>query len=90
MSTREQRIRTVKVNDRGQLVIPEDVREDLRIKGNTTLVLIERGDEIVLRREADVLAELAEPWRRAARHALAMAWGAEDDVWDAHYVPGAA
>lgn len=88
MIEREGRIRTVKVNDRGQLVIPEDVREDLHIEGNTTLVLIERGDEIVLRKEADVLQDLEEPWRQVSRDALLRAWSAEDDAWDAHYVPG--
>lgn len=90
MTSRDRRIRTVKVNERGQLVIPEDVRADLRIKGNTTLVLIERGDEIVLRREEDVLEDLEGTWRQVSRHALARAWDAGDDAWDVHYVPGAA
>lgn len=90
MTIRERRIRTVKVNDRGQLVIPEDVREDLHIGVNTTLVLLQRGDEIVLRKEADVLDDLEGGWRDIARHSLARAWDAEDDVWDAHYKAEAA
>ena len=85
MSDGRQRIRTVKVNDRGQLVIPEDVRADLRITGNTTLVLIEREGEIVLRKEVDVLDDLEDPWREAARKALSRAWEAEDEAWDSHY-----
>ncbi|HLE46781.1 MAG TPA: AbrB/MazE/SpoVT family DNA-binding domain-containing protein [Candidatus Thermoplasmatota archaeon] len=80
----------MKVNDRGQVVIPEDVRLDLRIDANTTLVLIERGDEIVLRKEAAVLDEIEGFWRHVSRDAIAKAWGAEDDAWDDHYVPGAA
>lgn len=90
MATRERRIRTVKVNDRGQLVIPEDVRQDLHIEVNTTLVLLQRGDEIVLRKEADVLNDLEGGWRDITRHALARAWDTEDDVWDAHYKAEAA
>lgn len=88
MKKTERRIRTVKVNERGQLVIPEDVREDLHIAANSTLVLIERGNEIVLRKEADVLEDLDGPWRIASRRALARAWAAEDDAWDPHYVAG--
>ncbi len=90
MTGRERRIRTVKVNDRGQLVIPEDVRQDLQIGVNTTLVLLQRGDEIVLRKEADVLDDLEGGWRDIARHALGRAWDAEDDVWDEHYKTEAA
>ena len=90
MIGRNRRIRTVKVNDRGQVVIPEDVRQDLRIEANTTLVLFERGDEIVLRKEVDVLEEIEGFWRHVSRDAIAKAWGPEDDAWDEHYVPGAA
>lgn len=90
MTSRERRIRTVKVNDRGQLVIPEDVREDLHIEENTTLVLLQRGNEIVLRKEADVLDDLEGGWRDVSRHSLARAWDGEDDVWDAHYSAEAA
>lgn len=82
MSNRTEKMRTVKVNDRGQLVIPEDMRRDLGIEGDSVLVLVERGDHIVLRREEDVLKELAGPWQTLARRALARAWDDEDDVWD--------
>lgn len=78
-------MRTVKVNDRGQLVIPEEMRRDLGIDGDTVLVLVERGNEIVLRREEDVLRELEGAWRHLARAALQRAWGEEDEVWEAHY-----
>lgn len=75
------KMRTVRVNNKGQLVIPEEMRTDLGITAETVLVLLERDGELVLRREQDVLHDL-EPWTRLSQHALAAAWGEEDEVWD--------
>lgn len=52
------RIRTVNVNNRGQIVIPEDIRTDWGIKDHDTLVLIERNRELVLRRESEVVESI--------------------------------
>lgn len=54
-NTTIKKIRTVSLNDRGQIVIPEDIRKDFGIEGSSILVLIERDGEIVLRRERDIL-----------------------------------
>lgn len=88
MTTSSDKMRTVRVNDRGQVVIPEEIRRDLRIEGDTVLVLVERGDEIVLRKEEDVLRELDSFWPAAQRRALERAWDEEDEAWDEH-APGA-
>lgn len=79
------KVRTVRINDRGQLVIPEDIRKDLRIEGDTVLVLVERRGEIVLRRETDVLRDLEDVWGQVRRRALDRAWEDGDEVWEAHY-----
>lgn len=70
------------MNDRGQLVIPEEVRQALGLEGDAVLVLVKRGEELVLRREEEVLEELSDPWRSLGRRALERAWGEEDEVWD--------
>ena len=44
------KIRTVKVNERGQIVIPEEIRNDLGIKESSILVVIEENNEIVLKK----------------------------------------
>lgn len=79
------KMRTVRVNDRGQIVIPEEMREDLGIRGDTVLVLVERGDEILVRKESDVLSDLEGFWRTLAHRSIEAAWGEEDQVWDEHY-----
>ena len=87
-STNSKRIRTVIVNDRGQIVIPEEVRKDFGIDKASTLVLIERKKEILLRKESDVLERLEEDdkfWKSLSRESLKRAWSKEDAVWDKIY-----
>lgn len=82
-STTAQRIRTVKVNERGQVVIPEDFRRDFGISGNDTLVMIEKGDELVLKKESEVFEAIEDKFWSALSHAsMRKAWGKEDEIWN--------
>jgi|SRR3989338_2412097 len=78
------KIRTVAVNERGQIVIPEDIRKELGIEGSATLVLIEKEGEIVIKKESDVLSAMNEDtfWKAAAKESMKRAWSKEDEVWD--------
>lgn len=78
------KIRTVTVNERGQIVIPEDIRKDMDIGNATTLVIIEKEGEIIIRKESDVFESISEDkfWKAIARRSLERAWGKEDEVWD--------
>ena len=79
------KIRTVNVNSRGQLVIPDDIRKDFGIKGGSTLVMIERGGELVIKKEAEVLHAMEGEtafWRVLSRESLKRMWGEQDRIWD--------
>ncbi len=80
------KIKTVLMNERGVLVIPEEIREDMGIEGRTTLVLVEKENEIVLKKESEVLNSIIpkedEFWKRLSDESLRRAWEKEDDVWD--------
>ena len=79
------RIRSVSMNDRGQIVIPEDVRKDLNLEPKETLVLIERNNEILLRKESSVAKSIVkedEFWGKVSKESLKGAWGKEDKIWD--------
>lgn len=52
------RIRAVTMSPRGQIVIPEDMRKDLKLSSREALVLIERGNEVVMRKESDVASDI--------------------------------
>ena len=77
------KIRTVTVNERGQIVIPEDIRKDIGIENATTLIIIEKNGEIVIRKESEVLEALGEDmfWKSVAKESLKRAWNKEDKVW---------
>lgn len=82
-SMKMKKIRTVSVNERGQLVIPEDIRKDFGIRGGTTLVMIKTGGEIVLRKESEVIEAIEDEfWSALSSHAMTDAWGKEDEIWD--------
>ena len=77
------KMRTVNVNSRGQLVIPEDIRKDLGIDGKTTLILIKKDGDILLKKEAEVLETINEDrfWKGLSYKAMESAWSKEDEVW---------
>ena len=86
--TNIKKIRTVNLNERGQMVIPEDVRKDFGIDRATTLVLIERKGEIVLKKESDILEAIEDEerfWSVLQKEAMKKAWGKEDEIWDKVY-----
>lgn len=90
-TTNTKKIRTVSVNERGQIVIPEDIRKDFGIDSRSTLVLIERKEEIVLKKESDILKAVEDEdrfWKALSQEALKGAWGREDDIWNKIYKEG--
>jgi len=84
MNKKETRIRTVSVNERGQIVIPEEIRDDMGIKANSTLVLIENDGEITIKKEMDVISAIDEDslWKKLSQESLLHMWEKEDAVWD--------
>ncbi len=82
------KMRTVVLNERGQIVIPEELRNDLGLKAGQTLVLLEVGDELLLRKETAVISEMDDRrfWRAMSEHAFHTGWDKEDEVWD-QYAP---
>lgn len=82
------KIRTVNLNERGQIVIPEDVRKDFGLDKSTTLVLIEKKGEIVLKKESDFLEAIEGEdrfWSVFQREAIKRGWSKEDEIWDKVY-----
>ena len=84
-NTNNTKIRTVNVNKRGQIVIPDDIRKDLGIVGNTTVVLIERNGEFVIKKEAEILRAIDSEdmfWNELSKISLSNMWDEKDEVWD--------
>jgi AbrB family looped-hinge helix DNA binding protein len=51
----ETKIRTVVVNERGQIVIPDEIRRELGIGKGDALVLMQKGKEITMKKEREFL-----------------------------------
>lgn len=85
------RIRSVPVNSRGQIVIPEDMRKSLGIAGGSSVVLIEKDDEITIRTEGSVAKEILSEddfWQGIAAESMKRAWSKEDEIWDELFAKG--
>lgn len=83
-------INTVQVSSRGQVVIPEAARKQLKIRQGTKLILITKDDTLVLEREEDFMKkfEAAEKlgWLKLAEKSLEKVWNnkKDDEVWRKH------
>lgn len=74
------------VSTKGQIVIPERVRKKHGIKPGQRLVLFERENELVLRKEEDVEQELSK-WNELSARGIQDIWDnkEDEDVWK-HYL----
>ena len=82
------KMKTVQLGLRGQLVIPQEFRRDLGLKEGETLVLFEKGDELVLKKQGAVLASLnnsPNAWSLASVKALNEIWENEPaGLWESY------
>ncbi len=75
-------IRVVAVSSKGQIVIPEEFREELNLRKGSHLVMIKEGSTLFLRREADVKDEFAD-LLKISEKSLEDIWGSEkEDIWN--------
>ncbi len=79
------KLRTVSMNDRGQIVIPEDMRKSMKFSSRDILVLIEKDNQIVIKKESEVAERLEnedEFWKKLSAESMKHAWAKEDEIWD--------
>ncbi len=74
-------IATTKLSSRGQIVIPLEMRKDM--KEGENLVIIKQGDNFLIKKEESVLADWSDVKVFADESLLAEAWGGpeEDEAW---------
>jgi len=80
------KMKTVQLRARGQLVIPQEFRKDLDLKEGETLVLFEKEGALILKKQGAVLETFDEEmkaWSRASIKALNKIWEDEPDgLWE--------
>lgn len=79
-------VRTLTVSEKGQVVLPADVRKLLGIGKGTQLVLVCDGERLLLQKESRAAGALEEDFsdlRAASEQILRETWENEDDAaWD--------
>lgn len=72
----------VNVSSRGQIVIPEKFRKNLRIKEGSKLLIIEKDGTLILKKESDVVNKLEDMDKREESGWLALAEQSLSAIWD--------
>jgi len=75
-------IKLITVSSKGQIVIPEEFRDDLMLKKGAHLVMIKEGDTLFLKKEKAVKDEFSDLLKLADK-SIKDVWGSKkDDIWN--------
>ncbi len=75
-------IELINVSSRGQIVIPQKVREQLGIETGSKLLLVAKNGEILLKKEEEVTKHIDESARKENLGWMALAEKSLQKVWD--------
>lgn len=80
------RIKNVRVSDKGQISIPQDIREELGINKGDDILIIQEGDNIMIKKSSTFSKSLKNEFGDLVKHSEKTAkkfWSNEkDDIWD--------
>ena len=72
----------IHVSTRGQIVIPERVRKAMKIKEGSRLILLEKGNTLILKKEEDIeklLDKETRGWVKISENSLKAIWDNPQD-----------
>ncbi|MBI1972242.1 MAG: AbrB/MazE/SpoVT family DNA-binding domain-containing protein [Candidatus Aenigmarchaeota archaeon] len=82
----EIKIKTIKVSQKGQIAIPSDMRKELGIKSGSELVMIKKGDSILIEKSSKASSKFSKEFEHMLKHSEKAAkklWESkEDEIWD--------
>ena len=75
-------VKVISVSSKGQIVIHEEFRDDLKLRKGSHLVMIKEGDTLFLKKEEKVRDEFADLLKLSEK-SLQDVWGSKkDDIWN--------
>lgn len=78
-------IKTVKVSDKGQIAIPQEIREEVGIKRGEELIIVQDNGTILLEKSEKVAMKMKDDFKdllKFSEHALKRVWNNKsDDIW---------
>jgi AbrB family looped-hinge helix DNA binding protein len=82
----ELQLKTITVSQKGQITIPTDIQKIMGIKKGDKLILIQKGNKIVLEKSDKIVEKLEDEFKDIkdiSEHSLKKLWlNRSDDVWD--------
>lgn len=79
-------IRTIRVSDKGQVSIPTDIRKSMGIKKGDNLVMLQKGDKIILEKSEKIMLKLDDEFKDVdivTEQSLKELWdNKHDDEWN--------
>lgn len=83
--TNDMIIKTIKVSDKGQIAIPQEIREEAGIKKGEELIIVQDNGTILLEKAQKVAAKMKDDFKDLLRfneQALKSVWNNKaDDIW---------
>ncbi|MHB8545712.1 MAG: AbrB/MazE/SpoVT family DNA-binding domain-containing protein [Nitrosotalea sp.] len=78
--------KTVKVSDKGQIAIPSDMRKTMKIKKGEELLIVRKGDKLLVEKSSKVSKKFASEFDFMLKNAEATtkkSWNnKEDEIWN--------
>jgi len=76
-------LKTVKVSDKGQIAIPQDVREKAGINKGDILIIIQEDNKLLLEKTSEKMKDDFKDILKLSEHSLKEVWDNEqDNIWN--------
>lgn len=79
-------VKTVKVSDKGQIAIPQEIREEAGIKKGEELIIVQDNGTILLEKAQRVATKMKDDFKdllKFSEQSLKKVWdNKEDDIWN--------
>jgi len=81
-------VKTIKVSDKGQIAIPQSIREEAGIGKGDNLVIVQDNGKILLEKAKKISAKMRDDFRdllKFSEKSLKTVWGnKQDDIWNSY------
>ena len=81
-------IKTIKVSDKGQIAIPQNIRKEAGIKTGDELIIAQTNGKILLEKSKKISTKIKDDFRdlvKFSEQSLRRIWdNKEDDIWNSY------
>lgn len=82
--------KTIKISSKGQIAIPVDMQREIGLKQGDELLLIRKGDKIVLEKTESIAKKIEDEFKdvhNLSEQSLKKLWlNKKDKIWDEYFI----